>query len=347
MTRTVKLFGDGASPEPADYVRELGRLLKAGRLAPDSYAIGGSVEALEKTMARRLGKEAAIYLPTGTLANLLAVRALCGSKPRVVVHEESHLFNDSGDGAAVLAGLALIPAGAGQTCYTASELERILARTAAGKVRSPVGAASVELPVRRLHNRAASLARLREIANVCRRQGIGLHLDGARLQMAAAAAGVPLRRYAELCDTVYLSLYKHLGAPGGAILAGPRRLIGELPHARRMFGASPAHAFLEAAMALDNVRRGADARVAAALRRGRELIRSLNGRLKAFPDGTNVATLYVAASRAASAAARLKKDGILLGAYDRTLGGFAVTFNETLLGRSAAAVAGSIDRALA
>lgn len=333
MSAPVRLFGDGASPRPADYVRALSRLERAGDLKPDRYAVGGAVAELEELLARRLGKPAALYVPTGTLANLLAVRALCGARARVVVQADSHLYNDAGDGATALAGLALVAAGAGRPCFTAAELEEILARTASGKVKSPVGAVSVELPVRRLHNRAAALDELAAIARVCRREKIGLHLDGARLEAAAAAAGVDARRYAALCDTVYVSLHKHLGAPSGAILAGPRRLIAGLQDARRMFGGSPAEAFLEAALALDAARRGAGRRLAAAVSRGRRLVAASGGALKPLPGGTNIAVLPVAPGRAAAVAARLKREGLLLGAYDRGLGGFAVTFNETLLGR--------------
>ena len=99
--RRVYAFGDGIPHSPEEY----GRLLAGLKIEPDDYSRGGVVEKLETRMAALLGKEAAVWMPTGTLANHFAVRLLAGSKRRVLVQAESHLFNDCGDCCQTLSGL--------------------------------------------------------------------------------------------------------------------------------------------------------------------------------------------------------------------------------------------------
>ena len=293
---TIQLFGDEAERPPREVVDALGALCAEGRLKPDSYATGGSVARLERAVARALGKPAAVFLPTGTLANLLALRALCGARRKVVVPAESHFARDAGDGGAQLAGLSSLALAPGRPLFSAAELAAELARAGDGRVRREVGAVLVETPVRRLHNRAPSLAELAAISRLCRRQRVGLHLDGARLFIAAAAQGVAPRRYAALFDTVYVSLYKYFGARAGAVLAGPRSLLRGLRDDRRMFGGSPSECYMDAALA----ERGLEAfpsRVPPALALGRDFWRRLRRRagaaLRIYPDGTNVAFLRV------------------------------------------------------
>lgn len=91
---------------------------------------------------------------------------------------------------------------------------------------------------------------MRKISQWARREGIGLHLDGARLYLECAYTGRSVKEYAALFDTVYVSMYKYFNAASGAILAGPRSLLENLFHTRRMFGGSVAHAWPYAAISL-------------------------------------------------------------------------------------------------
>jgi threonine aldolase len=92
--RIVRLSGDGLGLTPAQHSQLLARLIEAKGIVPDSYSLGGIVEELEARCARVLGKDRAIFMPTGTLANHLAVRALAGGSSRVIVQEESHFYQD-------------------------------------------------------------------------------------------------------------------------------------------------------------------------------------------------------------------------------------------------------------
>ena len=115
----VDATGDGVHHTPKEYSRLLARLTEADTVAPDSYSLGGVVQKLEARMASLLGKETAVWLPTGTLANHLAVRLLAGNRRRVLVQAESHLYNDCGDCAQTLSGLTLIPLARGKAEFHA------------------------------------------------------------------------------------------------------------------------------------------------------------------------------------------------------------------------------------
>jgi threonine aldolase len=248
--RIVQFRSDGLGLSPSAYARLLVELAETRGIASDDYSRDGVVAELEARMAAVLGKEAAIFLPTGTLANHLAVRLLAKRGRRVLVQQESHLWNDEGDCATHLSGLTLVPLASGRASFTLAEIERAVAGAPEMRVPSPVGAISIETPVRRVAGEAVDPAEMRAISAFARLRGIGLHLDGARLLLEAAYTGIAPRDTAALFDTVYVSLWKYLNAASGAILAGPSALIGDLYHERRMFGGSLPHAWPYAAVAL-------------------------------------------------------------------------------------------------
>src|SRR6185436_20005073 len=105
-------------------------------MTPDSYSLGGVVEQLEVECARILGKERAIFMPTGTLANHMAVRALARGSSRVIVQEQSHFYQDEGDCAQTLSSLTLMPLAAGRATFTADEVQHVIDETNGGRVVS-------------------------------------------------------------------------------------------------------------------------------------------------------------------------------------------------------------------
>src|SRR3954463_3255714 len=247
----VQFRSDGLGLSPAEYARLLAEIAERRGIDVDDYSRGGVVAELEERMAALLGKESAVFLPTGTLANHLAVRLLAqGRGRRVLVQQESHLWNDEGDCATHLSGLTLVPLAPGRATISLTEIEEAVAGAPEMRVAVPVGAISIETPVRRVAGEAFDPAELRRISTFAREQGIGLHLDGARLLIEAAYTGIAPDETAALFDTVYVSLWKYLNAASGAILAGPRALLDGLYHERRMFGGSLPHAWPYAAMAL-------------------------------------------------------------------------------------------------
>ena len=107
--KVVHTSGDGIGITPREYASLLNRLCQSKDVADDNYLLGGEVEAFETHWAALLGKETAVFMPSGTLANQLALRALAGTKRRVIVPEMSHIYNDTGDACQTLSGLTLMP----------------------------------------------------------------------------------------------------------------------------------------------------------------------------------------------------------------------------------------------
>ncbi len=145
----VHAIGDGVLLSTGEYSQLLVDLARKGKAEPDNFSLGGAVEALEQRVASILGKETAVWLPTGTLANHLAVRILAGSRRRVLVQAESHLYRDCGDCAQTLSGLHMVPLGAGRATFTAEEVQSAADDAVSGRVSAPVGAIQIESPVRR------------------------------------------------------------------------------------------------------------------------------------------------------------------------------------------------------
>jgi threonine aldolase len=242
--------GDGIPHTPEETARLLVKLTEGGRLEPDSYSREGVVARLEQRVAADLGKEAAVWMPTGTLANHLAVRMLAGDRRRVLLQAESHLYNDCGDCVQTLSGLTAIPLAPGKATFTVEEVEEAQRRVDSGRVAVPVGAIQIESPVRRKAGARFDFEQMKKISSWARERKVGMHLDGARLLLESAYSGVALKDYGALFDTVYISMYKYCNAPSGAILAGPKALLADAFHTRRMFGGGLAHVWPFAAIAL-------------------------------------------------------------------------------------------------
>ncbi len=200
----VKLFGDGLSLAPKEYVDLLQKIIEEKDIEADSYSRGGVVEELENKMAQALGKERAIYFPTGTLANHIAVRELAADRARVIVPYDSHLYNDSGDCAQQLSQLNLVPLVSKTATFTLEQVRQVVERTSSGRVTTGVGAIVIESPVRRKLGEMFDYGEMQKICSFARDNGIKTHLDGARLYMASGYTGISPKQHASHFDTVYV-----------------------------------------------------------------------------------------------------------------------------------------------
>lgn len=232
----VHFIRDGLDLRPGAYSKLLSRLSNDYKSISDSYSKGGIVEALEEKFASMLGKESAVFMPTGTLANQIALRKHCIHQHRAIVQMESHIYNDAGDCSQTLNNVNLIPIGQNQATFTLNDVKEVVKRTQDGRVQTGVGAIMIESPVRRVDNALFDFDEMQKISHYAKSNNIKMHLDGARLFNAVAHTGIPANKFAALFDTVYISLYKDFNAASGAILAGSREFCEELYHTRRMFG---------------------------------------------------------------------------------------------------------------
>src|SRR5687768_2820947 len=207
--KVVHTSGDGIAITPREYAALLNRLCQGRDVADDNYLLGGEVEAFERHWAALLGKETAVFMPSGTLANQLALRVLAGTKRRVIVPEVSHIYNDTGDACQTLSNLTLMPLAPGRATFTKGDVEAVLTRTAGGRVATDVGAIVIESPIRRLAGQMFDWDEAKRISAFAREKGIGMHLDGARLFIASAYTGISPAEYSAHFDTVYVSLWKY------------------------------------------------------------------------------------------------------------------------------------------
>ena len=349
---SIHFRSDGLALSPAEYARLLARLAENDRIVADEFSRDGIVTQLEERIAAMLGKEAAVFLPSGTLANHLALRLLARRGRRVLVQRESHIYNDAGDCVQELSGLTLIPLAPERVTFGRAEAAAEVARAEEGRVATPVGAISIESPVRRVGGEVFDFTEMQRIAVFAREQGIGLHLDGARLFLAHPYTGIAPQTYAALFDTVYVSLYKYFNAAGGAVLAGSRHLLDNLHHQRRMFGGGLRQAWPYAAVALHyldgfgerfgHAAAAADNLFAALRAHGRcEIVRSA--------AATNVTRLRVRGGDAARFSERLLEHGVAIRPALRAAAEgaeFELFTNETILRRPVAETIEAFVKAL-
>ena len=237
--KPVSLADDADLLLPEETAARLAALTRNAAVRPDYYGNGGAVAAFEERVAAHLGKEAAMIFPTGTMANLIAMRILAGTAgARLVVHAQSHFFNDMGDNLSLLGGFTMVPMTGEGAGFSADDLRAEIARARDARVAARIGAVALESPSRRLQGRRFGAARMRAVTEVARDAGIPLFLDGARMLIECAWSGQEPADMAAPFDLVYLSLYKYLDAPFGCVLAGPAGMLRDLHHERRRFGGS-------------------------------------------------------------------------------------------------------------
>lgn len=333
LQQAVNFIYDGSYLSPLEYSHLLTQLAEDGKIAPDNYSNGGIVAELEHKFAALLGKESAVFMPTGTLANQIALRQLAGSHTKVIVQAESHIYNDSGDCAQTLSGLNLIPLAPGQAGFSLEAVQEVIAKAESGRVATQVGVIAIESPVRRQDDAMFGYGEMQRVCAFARDAGIGLHLDGARIFVESVHTGIPPAQYAALFDTVYVSLYKCFNAAAGAILAGSRQFTQNLYHVRRMFGAGLAWVWPYAAVALQFVD-GFVEEYTAALQKADALCALLERhhsfRVEKIPGGTHIIKLHVSGTELDRFQTTLQQRNIHLPHAQRSWGGFALKLNPSL-----------------
>lgn len=252
----VDLLSD-TSTRPSESMR---RAMAMAEVGDEQRGEDPSVNALCERVADLLGQEQALFLPSGTMCNQIAMLVHCRAGDEVIAAEGSHVITSEGAGAAALAGAFVRPVPSQRGVFSGADLR------AAVRPRAPKSPRSRVVAVEQTHNRGGGkvwpLDAVQEVVAAARDLGLILHMDGARLLNAVVASGVDARTYTEPFDSVWLDLSKGLGCPVGAVLAGNARFIEEVwPWKHRLGGAMRQAGVLAAAglYALDhNVERLAE-----------------------------------------------------------------------------------------
>lgn len=333
----VVLSGDALPRNPTQEPARLQALLDKHAKPVDSYLAGGAVAELEAKFSALLGKEDTVFMPTGTLANHIALRLLCGEAKHALVQQESHVYRDESNTVTTLSGINLVALAPGRAAPTLDEIDAAIERAEVGPYPIKVGAIALESPVRRAQGTTLRPDLVAAIARRAREKRIGMHLDGARLLLMSGMPGFDVKAYAAHFDTVYVSLYKYLGAPFGGVLSGPKPLMAQARALRHLFGGTIYHgwqAALPALAALD----GAEARFAAVRAAGERLLAGLERTsgftVRRVPDGSNLALLEIAPQRLSGLEERLQKANVRLGKIQD--GKVQLGFNESILRRDSA-----------
>lgn len=184
-----------------------------------------TVTLLTERVAQLLGKAAAVFLPSGTMANEIAVLLHCRPGDELLAHEQAHILNFEGGAPAALAGAMVKPLRGERGMFDEATLRAGIRRR--GRIQPRSRLLCVEQTTNLGGGAVWPLPQLEAVTAAARAEGLAAHLDGARLWNAVAASGVGAARYAAPFDTVFVDFTKGLGAPFGAVLAGTKALIDE------------------------------------------------------------------------------------------------------------------------
>ena len=288
----VNFIFDGYPLSPDEYLTKLQEINKSKPIEPDFYGDGGATKLLEEEFAKITGKEKAIYLPSGTMANQLAIKLLNGNNTKVIVPENSHVYRDEADAAQSVHGKRLIPVGTGKPHFDLTDLKSAIEYIDTNEVfKSGLGTVVIENPVRRADGAFVPIDTIKEISNYCKANNYKMHLDGARIHLAAAFSNVTLSEYTSYFDTVYISLYKYLNAAGGAILCGDAKTIDQISHQIKILGGTMFQSWQNTSMALHYLK-GVNLRWVQVAKTSEKLISDLNKidgiSILSLKNGTNI-----------------------------------------------------------
>jgi threonine aldolase len=208
-----------------------------------------TVTALEERAAALLGQEEAVFVPTATMANQIALRVLTEPGDEAVAEAEAHIFRYELGGPAVHSGLVMKPLATADGRFTAAQLRDVV-NPSADLHMAPTRIVCVENTHNGAGGRVWPLTQVREVTAEARTHGLATHLDGARLLNAAVAAGIAAAEYGREFDTVSLCLSKGLGCPLGALVAGSRERMAKARRLKHLFGGAMRQAGIVAAAGL-------------------------------------------------------------------------------------------------
>ena len=244
IPRVIDLRSDTVT-KPTPPMREA---MARAEVGDDVFGDDPTVNELEGQTAKLLGKEAALFVPSGTMANQVAIRGHTQPGDEILVEANAHLYYYECGAPAALSGAMCRCLSGQRGIFTGADVEASLRPADQHFHRTRL------VCLENTHNRGGgkvwSIGQIQDVAAAARKHGLQLHLDGARLWNASVASGVPERDYAAHFGTVSVCFSKGLGAPVGSALVGPKGFIERARRFRKMFGGGMRQAGIIAAGAL-------------------------------------------------------------------------------------------------
>jgi threonine aldolase len=316
MSRVVDLRSDTATrPTPA-----MRAVMAAADVGDDVLGEDPMMNRLQDRIAEILGKEAALFVPSGTMSNQIGVRLHCQPGDEIILEESAHIYGYEQGGVAQLSGCATRTVRGDHGLFGVEDIENLVRPDNCHYARSRL--LCLENTSNRGGGRVWPIEQVAELCDWAHGQGLATHLDGARLFNAVVASGIPAQEWCRHFDTVSVCFSKGLGAPVGSAICGPRKLIDKAVRVRKVFGGGMRQAGIIAAGALY------------ALEHNVERLAEDHTNAKVFADGicdvdgitldpprieTNIVYFLVdpKLGTAMDFAARLRKHGLLVGALGK------------------------------
>jgi threonine aldolase len=232
LTNVIDLRSDTVT-HPTARMREA---MARAELGDDSYRDDPTVNRLQEVAADLLGKEDALFVPSGTMGNLISLMTWSQGRrgAELIVGDQAHILHSESGGYASLAGLAVRTVPNGWACPAPADIEMAI------RPKSPVGLFSALIAVENTQNRCGgtviSVEQTRAVAEVAKRHGIPCHLDGARIWNAAVAQGVPARELVAPVDSLSFCFSKGLSCPIGSMVVGTKAFIDDARRNRKLVG---------------------------------------------------------------------------------------------------------------
>jgi threonine aldolase len=230
MDRFVDLRSDTVTQPTA----EMRRAMFAAVVGDDVFGEDPTVNALQEKAAQMLGKEAALFAASGTMANQLSIKAQTQPGDEVIIEAGAHAMNFEGGAGAVLSGVQFFGIPGNRGIFDAAQVE---AAIRIDDVHFPVSRLVV---IENTHNRGGGsvfpLSKIHQIRELATRRGLRMHMDGARLWNACVATGTSPAEYAAPFDSVSVCLSKGLGCPVGSLVLGSKDFIKRVHRFRKMVG---------------------------------------------------------------------------------------------------------------
>jgi threonine aldolase len=204
-----------------------------------------AVNRLSEMVAELLGKERAVFVPSGTMCNQIAFRVYCRPGDEIILDKTAHPLHSETGGPAALSGAMTRPVDGDHGVFSATQVDEAVRTDSRHAPRSRV--VSIEQTSNRGGGAIWPLETIQAVAQTARGHGLAVHMDGARLLNAVVATGVPASDYVAPCDSAWIDFSKGLGAPVGAALAGSRELVDEAWRWKHQFGGAMRQAGIIAA----------------------------------------------------------------------------------------------------